>query len=103
MAAKNTRMGTRWRLLFVSTVLHLLIAGAVSAQTVLVRHAEAGSGLELFVNDTSTATATADPSGNTLLKGNLSGDRTIDALVAVDSCSGRRRVLVYDRSTAPPA
>lgn len=90
-----------WRLL-VAAALHVTVgAGVAAAQSVMVRHAPAGDTIELVLNATQVATATADANGDATLPLNLAennaGKTEIDANVFVDVCDKLRRVIVVER------
>lgn len=95
-------MRTRLRLLAAAAALNVTIgAGVSAAQTVLVRHAPPAQTIELFLNATKVATATADAAGDATLpldlRANNAGKTEIDANVFIDTCDALRRVIVVAR------
>lgn len=102
-------MTSRWRLLGLAAALNMTMgAGAAAAQQVLVRKAPAGEAVELVVNATTAATATADAEGEATLPFKVpekDGKEEMDANVFVDVCDKLRRVLIVDqaRPAPPPA
>ena len=95
-----------WRLLTLSAAFELTLGiGAAVAQTVIVRNAPAGSPIELVLNTTTVASATADADGYATLAAKLSattGKTEIDAYVFVELCGNTRRVLLIERGVRPP-
>lgn len=94
------------RPLVLAAVLQVLVgAGAVSAQTVVVRQVPPGSTVELVLNATPIGSTTADTAGDAILPLNLSehiGRAETDASVTVDVCGEVRRVFVVERALRPP-
>jgi hypothetical protein len=80
-----------------------LLVGAplASAQTVIVRHAAAGSTVELVLNARAVGTATVDTAGVATITAPDSEELPIDANVWVDVCVGAYRVILA-RSGAQP-
>jgi hypothetical protein len=90
------------RLLVAAAALNVTIGiGVAAAQTVLVRHAKPGETIELDLNSTKVATATADASGDATLpldlRGNNAGKTEIDANIFIDTCDTLHRVIVAER------
>jgi hypothetical protein len=90
------------RLLLVAAALNVLMgAGVALAQTVIVRQAAPAQPIELMLNATKVATATADASGDATLpldlRTNNAGKTDIDANVFIDTCDTLRRVIVVER------
>lgn len=76
-------------------------ASTVSAQTVKVRNAAPGATIEVMVNTELVATTAADGRGAADIP--LPGERPeMDALVYVDQCSARRRVIIARQGVLPP-
>lgn len=90
------------RLLVAAAALNVTIGtGVAAAQTVLVRHAKPAETIELMLNATKVATATADAAGDATLpldlRVNSAGKTEIDANIFVDACDNLRRVIVVER------
>jgi hypothetical protein len=97
-------MTTLWRLLTMAAALNLTAGAAIAAaQTVMVRNAPPGAGVELLLNDAVVATGTAGPDGMATLDLKLPEPGEMDANVYVDVCEKTRRVLVVDRNKRPPS
>jgi hypothetical protein len=97
-------MTTVWRLLTMAAALNLTVGAAIAAaQTVMVRNAPPGAGVELLLNDTVVATGTAGPDGIATLDLKMPEPGEMDANVYVDVCEKTRRVLVVDRNKRPPS
>jgi len=98
-------MTNRWRLVATTAAVVMATAGVASAQTVYVRHAPAGSSVEVIVNTASAGTATVDGEGEAKLAFTLpTGKTEMDSNVYVDTCdSGKlRKILIVDRARQPP-
>jgi hypothetical protein len=99
-------MSKSLRLLAVAAVLNIGASAVASAQTVLLRGAAAGDTIELMVNGTKTATATAGE-GLTSLIGKLPTNDAnrveMDATVFVDVCPKRQVVHIVERTQPQPA
>lgn len=93
-----------WRLLAVAAALNVTAALA-SAQTVMVRNAPPGAGVEVLLNDAVVGTGTTSPAGEVSLDLKMPEPGEMDANVFVDACDKMRRVLVVDHNKrpAPPA
>jgi len=94
-----------WRLLALVAAINLSAGvGMLSAQTVIVKGAKVGSTIDLVVNATAAGSATADASGfTTIVAGQgASGKPQIDALVYVDQCGDRHKVLILERGRDTP-
>ncbi len=80
--------------------------GVVTAQTVILKNAAAGSTLEVVVNSTPAGTAKVDASGIATQGVNLFTDvkkTETDAQIFVDSCENDvRRVIITERAHIPP-
>ena len=88
----------RWRLPGAAVVALALGATNAVAQTVVVRHLDAGSTVEGSVNGSASVSGTADATGNArLVLNGLTGTTEISAHVAVDTCGANRVVTVTDR------
>lgn len=77
-----------------------VLTGAVtaSAQTVVVRSAPAGGSIQVVLNATAGATATANETGEATLPLPLPAGKTeIDATVFLDVCDKIRRLVVVER------
>jgi hypothetical protein len=90
------------RLLVAAAALNVTIwTGVAAAQTVLVRHAKPGETIELDLNATKVATATADAAGGATLpldlRVNNAGKTEIDANIFIDTCDNLHRVIVAER------
>jgi hypothetical protein len=94
------------RLLALAAALNLVLGvGAVSAQTVIVKNAPAGSNIELVLNATTIESAKADAEGVARLGVNLSKNvnkSQTDAQIYVDVCGDVRRVYIAERGIQPP-
>ncbi|MBA3296255.1 MAG: hypothetical protein H0U19_04915 [Acidobacteria bacterium] len=95
-----------WRTLVATAALHMITAGVVAAQTVLVRHATAGETVEVLLNSTSIASGEVGSDGAARVTFALPADALesgMDARISVDNCAKIRRVHVVERSrVAPP-
>jgi hypothetical protein len=95
-----------WRLLALATVIDVgMGVGTLSAQTVVVRGAKIGSTVDLVLNAAAVGSATVGESGFTTLVAEQPPDAKpqIDALIYVDQCDDRHRVLIIERGrSAPP-
>ena len=92
-----------WRSLVVLFVCQVAIGATLaSAQTVIVRHAAAGSTVELLLNSRPVATAQADAAGMATVTAPETKDVPLDANVWVDACFGVTRVILA-RAGAQPA
>lgn len=92
-------MRAPWRLLLLAAALNLSIAAASVAQTVIVTKAPPASTVELVVNSTLVATATADATGvaTIQLAPEARGKAESDAYIFVEYCdSNLRRVILIE-------
>lgn len=92
-----------WRLL-VAVVLSLVGgAGVATAQTVLIKNAPAGEAIEVVLNATKVASASAGPAGDATLPLDLSsiGKTEIDSNIFVDACDALHRIIVVERTKLP--
>ena len=93
-----------WRLLVAAALNVTVGVGAVAAQSVLVRQVPPGETIELVLNATKVATATADASGEATLPLDLQkniGKTEIDANIFLDVCDKLYRVIVVERTKLP--
>jgi len=98
-------MLNRWRLVATTAAVMIGMAGVASAQTVYVRNAPAGTGVEILVNAASAGKGDVDATGEAKVAFTLpDGKPEMDANVYVDTCDGGklRKVLVSDRARQPP-
>jgi hypothetical protein len=102
-------MKISWRPLAVAAVLNVIVgAGTAAAQSVMARHAQPGTIVEVFVNAAAAGSGTADASGNASVSFDFTaaGKAQIDADVFVDTCDNKRRVVIVERgqpsSPQPP-
>lgn len=96
----GTPVASPWRLLALVAVLIVVVGvRAPAAQTVIVKGAPVGSTVELVLNTAAVGSAPADRSGYTTLVVGQSANAKpeIDALVFVDQCGNRQRVLIVER------
>jgi hypothetical protein len=94
-----TRADAPW-LLVLAAVIDLIVGiGVSAAQTVIVKNAPPGSTVELVLNAAPVGSTAASSSGYTTLAVGQSANSKpeIDALVFVDLCDNRRRVLIVER------
>jgi hypothetical protein len=80
-------------------------AGVAEAQTVIVRHAKAGTPVELVVNTTPSGSVTADATGTATLTTDIQtalGKSETDAYLYADICSDIVRVHLVERGVQPP-
>jgi hypothetical protein len=92
----------------VAAALFLCLAGAASAQTVIVRKAPPGSAVEVTVNGAPGGAGTVNEAGDAVVKVNVlgAGGRTeTDAFLFVELCDAVRRVVIVEQTaqTPPPA
>jgi hypothetical protein len=76
-----------------------------SAQTIIITHAPAGGAIEVFFNNASVGTATADDEGQgTMTFGIPPQVSEVDVRVSTERCGETRRVLLVERgiTAAPP-
>lgn len=92
-----------WRLLAVAAAFVTAGAAPAAAQTVMVRHAPPGAGVELLLNDAVVASGTTSPEGDVTLDLKMPEPAEMDANIFVDVCGTSRRVLVVDRNKRAPA
>jgi hypothetical protein len=91
-------MNVRWRLPGAAVLALALGATDVAAQTVVVRHLDAGANVEGSVNGSTAVSGKADAVGNAKLVLNaLTGTNEIGARISVDACGADRVVIVTDR------
>jgi len=96
-------MMIRWRLVATTAAAVTALAGTASAQTVQVRHAPAGSNVEVIVNGASSGTGTVEGDGEAKVAFTLpQGVKEMDANVFVDACDKLRKVVIVDRARQPP-
>ena len=93
-----------WRIVATTAAVVSGLAGVASAQTVYLRNAAAGTGVEVIVNAASAGTGTVDADGEAKIGFTLPEGKTeMDANVFVDACGKTRKVLVVDHTRpAPP-
>ena len=87
------------------TVLSVLTAHSVSAQTIFVTNAPPGTTVEFMLNSTVIGSAQADASGVARVGASPDalGSPQITALLRVDSCGSTSRIVVFNRDLeAPP-
>jgi len=92
-------MRAPWRPLVMLAALNLTVVAAAAAQTVVVTKAPPGSTVELVVNSTLAASATADPAGQArfaLTPELRGGKKESDAYVFVEYCESLRRVILIE-------
>jgi len=101
---QGTRTHAPWRLVIFAAAFDLLAgAGVAAAQTVIVKNAPSGSTVELAWNTATVGSAPANPSGfTTIIVGAANTKPELDALVFVDACGERRRVLIVERGLDVP-
>ncbi len=92
----------------VLTALQLIagVAGA-SAQTVVVTNAPEGTAVEFVLNNAVQGSATVGADGLAVVRATSQAQPTdpgvpINALVWIETCTDRRRILVVDRNVPPP-
>lgn len=94
-------MTRSWRPLALAAVLNVMVGvGGAAAQTVMVRNAQPETTVEVVVNAATVGSKAVDASGNAAIELNLpaaAGKPQMDADVFVDTCDGRRRVLILER------
>jgi len=96
-------MTYRWRTAVAAAAVMIGSAGVVSAQTVYLRNAPAGSSVEVIVNTTSAGTGTVDADGEAKVAFTLPEGKTeMDSGVFVDTCDKLRKVLIVDHVRQPP-
>ena len=99
-------MSKSLRLLVLAAALSISASGVATAQTVLLRGAAAGDTVEVVVNGTKVATATATGQGLTSVVAKLPLNDTqkaeMDAHVFVDGCQARQVIHIVDRNQQPP-
>jgi hypothetical protein len=99
-------MGKFLRLLMLAAALHIVVAAAASAQTVIVRGAKPGETVEVVINDAAANKGTVAADGTATVAGNLPLNDArrpeMDARVYIDACDAMRRVLVVNRNQLPP-
>lgn len=78
-------------------------ATVVSAQTVIVKDAPAGGTVDIVVNNTVVASDTANANGRLTLVVPGANRADMDALIAVDSCGTRRRIVFTQPSVTAAA
>lgn len=95
-------MSKSLRLLALAAVFNIVVGGAAAAQTVLVKGAKPGEGLEVVINAAPPAVGTIGPDGTgtvvAQLPLNAQNEPEMDARVYVDSCDKRRRVTIIERN-----
>ena len=98
-------MTNPWRTVAMTAAVIVTTASVGSAQTVYLRHAPAGSNVEVIVNGASAGTGAADAEGEAKVAFTLpTGKTEMDANVFVDACDGGklRKVMIVDRARQPP-
>jgi hypothetical protein len=99
-------MTERWRLLGIAAALNLTLGTAIAtAQTVYVRSAPAGTGVEIVMGATPIGSGSADASGDATVQVKLPSnvpDSGTDVQIYVDACEKRSRVLLAERGLEPP-
>jgi hypothetical protein len=97
-------MKSPWRLLGLAAALNLTFGLATaSAQRVMLRHAPAGTPVEIVLNTETVATGTVGEDGEVTIPFELpvkDGKAEIDANVFVDVCEKVRKVVIVDRNRA---
>jgi hypothetical protein len=100
-------MRVMWRPLAVAVAVAFVAGiGSAAAQTVTVKGAPAGTTLEFVLKGASVGSAPAGDDGTASVSASGAtalGATEMDAYIFVDTCPDRRRVLVLERFTAPPA
>ena len=82
------------------------VAGAVGAQTVVVRNVPGGETIEVFVNAAKAATGVTDPVAGSVhltIDPKVGVTKDMDSRVYVDVCSNLRRIHIVDRNMLPVA
>ena len=98
-------MNIRWRRVATTAAVVVGMARIGSAQTVYLRNAPAGSGVEVLVNAASAGTGTVDAEGEAKIPFTIPDGKTeMDSSVFVDTCdAGKlRKVVIVDRNRQPP-
>src|SRR5262245_29964670 len=98
-------MVNRWRLVATTAAVMIATARLASAQTVYLRNAPSGSGVEVLVNTASGGKGVVDDAGEAKVPFTLPEGKTeMDAYVFVDTCDGGklRKVVISDRARQPP-
>src|SRR3954468_5096643 len=97
-------MTKAWRLVVATGAVASGMASAVSAQTVYVRNAPAGSTVDVIVNSAVAGTGVVDAGGEAKVAFTLPEGKTeMDSSVFVDTCDKARKVLIVDHTRpAPP-
>ena len=94
------------RLLTLGALVLLATLAPAAAQTVIVRNVQAGDAIEVFVNSTKAASATADAAGQARMTIDLKAagvTADMDSRIYVDVCPKLRRIFVVNRNLQPPA
>lgn len=95
------------RLLGMAAALSLSVgAGTAAAQRVMVRHAPAGTPVEIVLDGTQVGTGTVDETGDVTVGFTLpekEGRAEMDANVFVDACANVRRIVIVSASRPAPA
>jgi hypothetical protein len=94
-----------WRALTIAAALNMIMAGAATAQTVLVRNATAGDTVEVVLNAATVAKGPVDSEGVARLPFALPAESLaagMDARIYVDNCPSIRRVHVVERNRVVP-
>ena len=93
----------RW-LCRLAILLIVLRASPGQAQTVVVINAAPGTAIEFVLESAVVGTGTVDAKGTAVIQANESalGTRRLDGLVRVDNCGPAKRIVIFDRSQAPP-
>jgi hypothetical protein len=96
-----------WRPLALAAVVSWTLGvGVVTAQTVTVTNAPAGSPVELVLNNKAVGSATADAEGFATIPinmaANLAGKGETDVYIHVDMCAESRRIIIAERAQQPP-
>jgi len=99
-------MTERWRLLGLAAALNFTLGTAIAtAQTVHVRSAPAGTGVEISMGATPIGSGTADARGDATvqvkLPPNVPNSGT-DVQIFVDACGKVSRILLAERGLEPP-
>jgi hypothetical protein len=98
-------MTSAWRLLgLVAAVNMTLGVGTAAAQRVMVRHAPAGTPIEVVLNGDVVGTGTVPADGDVTIPFTLpekDGKAELDAYIFVETCQKMRRVIIADQARAP--
>lgn len=100
-------MTSAWRLLGLAAAVNMTLGvGTAAAQRVMVRHAPAGTPIEIVLNGDVVGTGTVAEDGDITIPFTLpekDGKAELDAYIFVDTCAKSRRVIIADQARAPAA